>query len=145
MSAAVDERLEAAFNRLLPGGDGFPRAGDIGLAAWIDGQPRFAPATGWLLDALSGDFAQLLPDEQHAQLATVETQNAERFGAVVVAAYSGYYTHPDVLAVVEAKCGYKARPPQPGGYDLDAFDPAILAVPRGRPPSFRDPNKEAGA
>ncbi|WP_419908252.1 hypothetical protein [Hoeflea sp.] len=143
MSAFVDPRLQAAIMQLLPGGEGFPGAGDIDLAAWIGGQPRFTAAINWLIESLPDDFAQLPSDAQQALLEALEARNAERFGAVVVAAYSGYYTHPAVLSVIEAERGYKARPPQPGGYELVAFDPALLAVPSGRPPSYRDPEREA--
>lgn len=143
MSASVDQRLQAVVTQLLPGGQGFPSAGDVDLAAWIGGQSRFAAAIEWLLENLPGDFAKMSPDAQKAALEALEAADAERFGSVVVAAYSGYYTRPEVLAVIEAERGYKARPPQPGGYELDVFDPALLAVPSGRPPSYRDPNREA--
>ena len=143
MSASVDQQLQAVLMRLLPGGEGFPSAEDVDLAAWIGQQPRFASATDWLLEHLPDDFADLSQGRQKALLEQLETHDAERFGTFVIAAYSGYYTHPDVLSVIEAERGYKAGPPQPGGYQLEAFDPALLAVPASRPPSYRDPNREA--
>lgn len=138
MTGASDTRLAAVLDVLLPGGEGFPPASDVGLADWIMEQPRFAGAVDWLLAALPDDDSADLT----AALRALEDSQPEPFGALIVAAYSGYYTHRDVLAVIEAKAGYKARPPQPGGYALEAFDPEMLAVPRSRPPSYRDPKKE---
>jgi hypothetical protein len=132
----------ALLDTLLPGGEGFPPASGVGLDGWIAGRPRFAPALAELVAALPEDFATRAPAARTATLTALEADRPELFGAVVVAAYSGYYTNPEVLAVVEARCGYKARPPQPGGYALPAFDPAILAVPRARAPLWRDPNRD---
>ena len=145
MNAVADSRLVAALDLILPGGAGFPPASAVNLADWVGGQPRFAPAIAWLLGRLADGFDKMPASAGYTALEALEAEDPERFGAVVIAAYSGYYTHPDVLAVIEAERGYKARPPQPGGYDLAAFDDAILAVPRARPPSYRDPKKETGA
>ena len=134
--------LTALLDALLPGGEGFPSASAIGLAVWIDGHERFAPVVQDLLDRLPDGFATMSGDKRMRTIETVESEHSSLFGSALVAAYSGYYTHPDVLAVIEARCGYKAQPPQPGGYQLPAFDEAILALPRTRAPLWRDPAKE---
>ncbi len=139
-SGSDEAVLVAVLDVLLPGGDGFPPASAIGLAGWIGDRTRFVDIANWLQDEVP-----TVPDaDLAAALRALEAREPDRFGALIVAAYSGYYTHPDVLAVIEATAGYKAGPPQPGGYGLDAFDPDMLAVPRARPPSYRDPNRELG-
>ncbi len=132
--------LEAIVDHLLPGGQGFPSASDTDLASWMAAQRRFAPAVSWLIERLPDDFAALPQDQQLGQLQAAEAADSERFGVVVIAAYSGYYTHRAVLAAVETHRGYKAGPPQPGGYALQPFDPQLLQVPSGRGPSYRDPD-----
>jgi hypothetical protein len=134
--------LEAALDCLLPGGEGYPPAGELGLAAWVAGQERFAAAVAEVCGALPEGFAALDAAARVAALEEVERALPEAFDGFTVAAYSGYYTQPAVLAAIEARHGYKARPPQPGGYALPAFDPAILKVPAARAALWRDPEEE---
>jgi len=44
-----------------------------------------------------------------------------------------------VRAVLAARAGYEARPPQPLGHHLAPFDPALLEPQRARKPFWRDP------
>jgi hypothetical protein len=52
--------------------------------------------------------------------------------ALVEHTYRGYYTLPVVRRAVGVD-----RPPQPIGYELPPFDPALLAVQRQRAPFWR--------
>lgn len=131
-----DPRLVHLLDLLLPGGDGFPAASEIGLAARIANEARLASSVASLLEVLPREIGQ---SELEAAEATAPTV----FGTALVAAYSAYYTHPAVLAVVEAATGYRAEPPQPAGYALPPFDPAMLAVPSARGPQWRDPRPAA--
>jgi hypothetical protein len=106
-------------------------------------QARFRPALDALIAVLPGDFAALSAEARTDALKAVEAGKADLFDAATVAIYSAYYTRPHVLAAIEAARGYKAGPPQPGGYALPAFDPEILRVPRSRARLWRDPNTEA--
>jgi hypothetical protein len=134
---------DALLDTLLPGDHSFPGASAVGLGAWIAAEPRFAPALDAVLARLPEDFATREAEAREAILAALEAEGFAPFGTLVVGAYSGYYTHPEVLRAIEAETGYKARPPQPGGYALPAFDPEILAVPRARGPLYRDPESRA--
>ena len=134
----MSARLTAALALLIPGDARFPRAATLDLTRFIVDEPRFAGAVAAVLDAAEG-LEAMDAEAGTALLRTLEGRLPEACGTLVVAAYSAYYTHPEVLTAVEAATGYKAGPPQPGGYALTPFDPAVLAVPAARAPSWRDP------
>ena len=91
-----------------------------------------------MLDALPPGFAGLAPEEQVAALQAIEAAAPAAFAALVKAAYTAYYQDQRVLAAIERATGYAARPPQPLGYELEPFDPALLEVVRNRPPHYRE-------
>lgn len=128
--------LEAVLDALLPGGEGFPAAGAVGLADWIRAEARFAAPVEAVVSRLTRGAD--LP----AALAALEKSDPDGFGLLITAAYSGYYSNPAVLEVVETRTGYKSGPPQPGGYDLPEFDADILSVPKTHAPSYRDPDRK---
>ncbi|MEM1430544.1 MAG: hypothetical protein AAGG09_13905 [Pseudomonadota bacterium] len=130
-----DPRLAPLLALLLPGGAGFPSAAELGLTSRIADDRRLAEAMAGLLDALP-------PRVGPAEIAAVERARPEVFGPAIVAVYSAYYTHPQVLAVIEAATGYRAAPPQPEGYAMPPFDPAMLAVPAARGSHWRDPRAD---
>ena len=131
-------RLDAALSLLIPGKGRFPAAGTLGLSGMVAGEPRFAAAVAAVMDVAAG-LEALPPAEGTALLRRIEAERPQAFATFVVAAYSAYYTHPEVLSAIEAETGYKAGPPQPGGYALDPFDRAMLAVPASRARQWRDP------
>jgi hypothetical protein len=130
--------LALMLDALLPGGDGFPPASAIGLADWLDGHPDWAEAAQAVRAALPEGFAQADPLAREGMLRAVEAGDAVLFGRMLVGVYSGYYIHPAVRAVIETRSGYPARPPQPEGYSLPAFDPALLETVRRRLRSYRE-------
>lgn len=130
--------LDAVLDTLLPGGEGFPPAGGIGLAAWLAARPEFAAPLQAVLALCPADFAAHGLDTRITLLRAVEQAAPAAFGRVQVGAYSGYYTHPEVLAVIRRDTGYLARPPQPDGYVLPPFDTALLARVAARAPHFRE-------
>jgi hypothetical protein len=132
MTIAPSPLLAAVLDAVLPGGEGFPSASSVDLAAAMAGHPRFAVAGAGVLAALDP-----AADDIPAALSALEATGDPRFGAFLVAAYSLYYTRPAVVEAIERETGYAARPPQPEGYTLPAFDPAILAVPASRQPHYR--------
>ncbi len=138
----MNERLIAMLDTLLPGGYGFPSASAAGVPEWLLGESRFAHVLTEMLELLPEGFEDQVPVIRAELLARVETAAPGRFNEAVVATYSGYYTRPAVLAVIETACGYKAGPPQPGGYELPPFDDSILEVPGSRQPNWLDPNGE---
>jgi hypothetical protein len=130
--------LALMLDALLPGGEGFPPASAIGLADWLDGHPDWAEAAQAVLAALPEGFAQGEPAARAGMLRDVETVDSALFGRMLTGVYSGYYIHPAVRAVIAARTGYPARPPQPEGYALPAFDPALLETVRRGPRSYRE-------
>jgi hypothetical protein len=132
MSRSPSPLLAAVLDAVLPGDGGFPSATSVDLAAAMAAHPRFALAADDLLAALDP-----ATDDPVAALTALEAAGDARLAAFLVAAYSLYYTRPGVVAAIERETGYAARPPQPEGYILPAFDPAMLAMPASRPPHYR--------
>ena len=138
MTGAVPQRpLSAALDVLLPGDMTFPAASAVGLATRLLEHPGLAEPALAAAARLDDGFADLDAAARIEAVAALERAEPTLFGRFVVAAYSGYYSTPAVLEVVERTSGYAARPPQPEGYVLPPFDPATLAVPASRPPSYR--------
>ena len=148
MSAFVDaERrlLTRVLNRLVPADAEFPAAGDLGVGAFVEEAVGRVPAARRLflegLGAIAAAsharcgtaFEDATEADQDAALREVEASRPDFFDALLVHAYSGYYSQPDVVR----RLGVEAWPPQPRGYLLDPFDPALLATVRGRAPLYR--------
>jgi hypothetical protein len=133
----------AVLETLLPGAGPWPGARALGLEAdaWrlaglVDGH---AAAVRTTLDELGPEFASLDPSERESRLRELEAGDPSRFAALRLLAYDAYYAHPAVLVVLERRCGYPARPPQPDGYELEPFDESRLQRQRQRQPFWRKP------
>jgi hypothetical protein len=142
LTAAERATLAATLNILIPARANLPGAGDLGVAVAIEREMEQAPPLRRaLLDALraiefaSGEpgFLARTPDEQEALLHTVEAAEPASFALLVEHAYRGYY----VLPAVQRALGLSGEPPQPQGYQLAPFDPALLAKQRQREPFWR--------
>ena len=118
--------LDRLLDVLIPSFEGLPGAGSLGLAGSVASDalanPRFAAALQRVLDALGSSTKPF----GESDVRTVEEHNPEAFADVINLAYTNYYTDARVLAVVERHTGYRAAPPQPTGYELAPFDPALL-------------------
>jgi hypothetical protein len=139
--------LVATLNRLVPARDDLPGAGDLGVAATIEqAMQQSPPLRRALLDTLraidfaSGDhaFTNQPADTRDSILRTVETSHPDPFALLVEHTYRSYYTLP----VVQRALGLTGEPPQPRGYHLAPFDPALLAKQRQRPPFWRRTDPE---
>lgn len=133
--------LTAVLDRLLPAHDELAGAGTMGLGQMVVAGAGEAPhldepATA-VIQALPDDFTDADADTQDARLRAAESADPDRFAALVNLAYNAYYTDGRVLAAVEARTGYSARPPQPEGYQMEPFDESILATIRQRAPLWR--------
>lgn len=138
--------LTAALNRIVPGRDALPGAGDLGLPAIIERALTQAPALRRVfldglraLDVAGGEsgFAVHTPGEQDALLRSVEAVEPAFFALLVEHTYRGYYALP----IVQRALGLSGEPPQPHGHRLPPFDPALLAVQRQRAPFWRRTGK----
>lgn len=105
---------------LLPGNDVWPGAVDLDLASRIDeltaqdaqAKEAWARVGDWVLpDSLDVDGLALAMREYEAAQPGV-------FAAALLLVYSAYYSHRDVLVIVEDRCGYAARAPQPLGFPV---------------------------
>ena len=142
LTATEREVLTAALNRIIPGRDALPGAGDLGLPATIERALTRAPALRRVfLDGLraiefaggESGFAARAADEQDALLRAVEVAEPIFFALLVEHTYRGYYALP----VVQRALGLSGEPPQPHGHRLPPFDPALLAAQRQRAPFWR--------
>jgi hypothetical protein len=130
--------LEILLDRMIPGDKDFPLPSGLDLAEAMAAHERFGVMAEAMVAALPADFSARSKDAQIVSIECVERDKAAVFDPFVVALYSLYYVHPTVLAAVERASGYAARAPQPEGYALKPFDPAIVAVPASRGAQYRD-------
>jgi hypothetical protein len=131
-------KRNALLDTLIPGDGRYPPASQAGVETWLtDRAARFGDALGAIEAALPDDFAEQTADRRETLLRAVEQAAADAFSLLLTGVYSAYYSAAPVLGVIEAETGYAARPPQPEGHALDPFDPACVAVPAARPPSWR--------
>lgn len=105
----MNERLAPFLAALLPGDAHWPAADrlDLDLTA--------AAASPGPASALAA-VADLPADDPVAALTALAGRDPATFGAFQVAVYGAYYSHPTVLGVIEERCGYPARAPQPTGH-----------------------------
>ncbi len=146
---SADERhtLEAVLDALVPPSAerGMPGAGELGLAPEV---ARTAAASEEAAAALRAGleaceeaarrrgaegFAALDSSAREQVLREVDASRPDFVGALLFPTYSLYYRHPRVLE----RLGPGPRPPHPGGYSLDPFEPALLEPVRHRSPFYR--------
>jgi hypothetical protein len=131
-SATERELLRLVLDRLVPAGGGFPAAGDLGIATYLEQVAGATPAArrlfveGLRQIAMAGarrqpaGFAGLSGEEQDDVLRGLERERPEFFEVLVRQTYSGYYSHGTVLRLLGVD-----GPPQPRGYAVDAFPPGL--------------------
>jgi hypothetical protein len=133
------ERLEALLETLLPSNGIWPGALELDLATEVLERVGMAEghadSIGRLLDALSPDFQTSTQEKREAVLQPLA--GTTDFAAALLVAYDAYYVHERVLSLLEERCGYVTRPPQPQGFELEPFDESILARAREREPFWR--------
>jgi hypothetical protein len=136
--------LVAAMNQIIPATDALPGAGEF-CAATVEG--LFASRPGLRRNFFDGldqieltagrtagrSFVDLEPESQDAVLRVVEVSRPDFFALLVGHTYRAYYVDPRVVT----RLGLEARPPQPLGHSLPAFDPALLNQVRERGPIWR--------
>jgi Gluconate 2-dehydrogenase subunit 3 len=137
--------LRSILNQVVPANGTLPGAGDLDVGASIERTLHESPRLRRLfIDGLtqiaiaahrqSGSaFAELEPARQLHVLKMVEHESPAFFEELVEHTYRGYYTLPAVQRAV----GVEPRPPQPLGYKLEPFDPALLEQQRQRSPFWR--------
>jgi hypothetical protein len=123
--------LTALLDALLPGNGEWPAAGQTHVGKFVAGRIgellELAQAFEAVRDVLPSDFASRDFDARTAALREAETRLPDAFLQIVTEAYRGYYTDQRVLALIERKTRYPARPPQPLGRTVRAADWSDLA------------------
>ncbi|NNM01312.1 MAG: hypothetical protein HKO62_11220 [Gammaproteobacteria bacterium] len=134
------KRLAIVLDSLVPGDAPWPGAGGMGLAEAVmadAGIDRQAGLIDEVLSALPDSFDTAASDVRIRMLRAVEAEHEAAFAATVRHTYNVYYSHPEVLAVLESLTGYPARPPLYAGYAMEPFNPDVLATQRDRQPFWR--------
>ena len=128
----ADSLLPSLLNALLPGNGDWPSAGDTHVGTFMahraSGLPDLKRALAAVRDVLPSDFMSRDLEARTTALRDAETRLPDAFTLIVTEAYRGYYTDPRVLALIERKTRYPARPPQPLGRAVRAADWSDLAA-----------------
>jgi hypothetical protein len=123
---STDSLLPALLGALLPGSRDWPSAGDTHVAPFMAGRASALPDIARALAAVGGvlpaDFASRDLDARTTALLDAEARLPDAFALIVTEAYRGYYSDSRVLALIERKTNYPARPPQPLGRAVRAAD-----------------------
>ena len=134
------DALTSALDCLVPREGAWPGAGSLGLAdavlkdADVDGHRSLIQR---VLAALPERFVSLDARDKVSAMQAVEASTPAAFSTLVRHTYNVYYSHPAVLKVLEAETGYPARPPLYVGYEMEPFDPAVIATQKKRQPFWR--------
>ncbi len=134
------------LDQLIPNGDGFPGAGELGIAQHIDEAAGNEPKLRRLFldgfnsiditsfEMYSSGFSDLVSQQKIEVLKEVESRKSTFFKELVKHTYAGYYTNRNVIELL----GLEARPPQPLGFELEPFDPSLLENVKKRGKMYRD-------
>lgn len=145
LTESQESLLRDVLNRIVPAEDDFPGAGDLGIASRVHEVVSESATLAKLFVSglaqievvaagdMGKDFRDLSPEEKDRVLRRVEQEQSDFFNALVQHTYNGYYTHPAIFPLI----GYEGHPPQPLGYAMKPFDPALLENVRKRAPFFR--------
>ena len=137
LTPAEQATLTATAGRIVPAHDTLPSAGELGVATILEATlAQTPPLRRIFLDGLraialaSGEqeFSAHSADEQDAMLRAIESAHPAFFNLLVEHTYRAYYALP----VVQRALGLSGEPPQPRGYHLSPFDPALLTLQRQR-------------
>lgn len=147
MSAITIPGLASVLAGLLPGDGPWPCAADLDLQPVIERLADTSPSQRAALDRLADINLpdRTDPDALRSTLEQLAADDPAMFGALMLLAYGAYYAHPHVLAVVEARCGYAARPPLPTGHPILLPGPDRTPATAGGPPTWREDGTSAAA
>lgn len=138
--------LAEVLDRIVPPVDDLEGAGGLGLvqsvdeisrriARWRNGLLLVAEAVS--LDPTAraaGGWTALDVDEQVASLKVIEDSLPAHFSNFVEAVYAAYYSD----SRVHERIGWRSGAPQPSGWELPPWDPAVLETARKREPFWRE-------
>jgi hypothetical protein len=123
--------LAAVLDTLLPPRGVLPGAGALALG--IE-----SPSVDRVLAALPSAFGDLDADAREETLRALDRSHSSDLAELVRLAYCAYYTDARVLAAVGEATGYRGGSPQPGGYEVEPFDEAVLSNVRRKSRLYRE-------
>ena len=138
--------MVAVLDRIIPRDGELPGAGELRVADYMDtaiassqGLRRlFAEGLASLEAASqemhSKEFVGLSEQQASELLRRLESERGEFFEAMVRQTYADYYSNPTIVRLL----GLEQRPPQPGGYQLEPFDPGLLEQVKKRSRLYKD-------
>jgi hypothetical protein len=143
--------LAAWANRLIPAAGDWPGAGAVGAGVYVDNAASRAPLQRAMLlravelverEALGRHgtgFAESTDAERDAILADLEKSEEDwvLFDLLLELIFEGYYRAAPVLAVVEARTGFRVMAPVEG-VEIEPFDERLLDRVKGLPPMRRE-------
>ncbi len=134
--------IDALAEALLPGDAHWPSGAEVDLAELVQSISALVPghtkSMDELLQELGDTFIEGSRLERRANLEAIERERPDLFGVARLVVLDAYYRHPRVLGVLAVRCGYRAAPPQPTGFPVDAFDPSVLSTVRTMAKRWRD-------
>jgi hypothetical protein len=128
--------LTAVVNRLIPESNGMPAAGDVNMTGYIDDVLEDAPHLRQSILGLLSELPDMrrltrMPKEELDSLLTrIQSEGPAKFEALLQVTYTGYYSHPTVLAKLRRTPVSDARP--------EIFDSRLLGGVRAHGPSSRE-------
>ena len=131
--AALARGLSALIDVLIPGDDLFPAASLAGATGLVferlralEGERFVEDLLAYLDQAAGGrEFAALPSEEQRRLVAQLERERPSWFEQLRMVTYLSYYQLPPVVRAVRALGFEYNEAPQPRGYSMDPFDPAV--------------------
>jgi hypothetical protein len=140
LTADQSRVLASVLNHLIPANGVMPAAGDLGIAGFIDRvldkAPHLRDPIVGLLAALPNQdvFTRLSDVQVDGLLHRLEQEQNESFDILLQATYTGYYSHPQVLATIGWVDAHEST------HELVRFDEALLdeVRKRGRGRTYKD-------
>jgi hypothetical protein len=151
LNAAQGRVLAAWADRLIPAAGDWPGAGQVGAGVYVDNvASRSALLRAMLLRAVElveraaldrhGEgFAECSDGQRDAILVGLQESEDDGvlFDMLLELIFEGYYRAAPVLAVVEARTGFRVMGPVEG-VELEPFDESLLDRIRQLPPLLRE-------
>ena len=137
--------MTAVINRIIPAKDDLPGAGNLGIAAYVEDAAAGTPGLTRLFnDGLAqiivaagreagGEFGDLSDTAKDDLLRSIETANSTFFDQLVLQTYNGYYSNPEVFALI----GYSIPELAPPGSQPELLDVSLLDQQRKREPFWK--------
>lgn len=136
------EFINALAEALLPGDAHWPSGGSIDLATMVASISALVPghteSMSELERVVGSAFIDSSPPQRQTVLEAVEHEHPDLFGVGRLLVFDAYYRHARVVEAMADRCGYRGDPPQPAGFPVGDFDPAVLSTVRSMARRWRD-------